>query len=131
MLWVIWGALFSSIGLYLVVLQVSDAPEQSSAGGNENLRKTLLIVALVVMALSLVVKYFVSHRVKPEGEKGVPSWAFPAYIIALALGESPAIFGLILGLQGEELNSYLPLFVMALVTMGLIAPPFFFPKKES
>ncbi|MDF1852770.1 MAG: hypothetical protein P1U85_18170 [Verrucomicrobiales bacterium] len=131
MRWVFWFALISAIGLYFFFLQISDISPKPSAEGDGMLKKVLLFVGLVLMVVSLGVKHFVRHRMRPAGEAGITPNLFAAYIMALALGEAPAIFGLVLGFQGEPMKDYLPLFVMALVTLVLIAPPFFFPKEEA
>jgi F0F1-type ATP synthase membrane subunit c/vacuolar-type H+-ATPase subunit K len=135
--WIFWFALFSSIGVYFFILQGSDLLENPSPDpggpdpGGGNLQKAFLLIGLVLMALSLGVKHFVTHLVTADGKRRVPEWIFPAYIAALALGETPAILGLVLGFQGEELKGYLPLFVMAAITLALNAPPLFFPKEDS
>jgi hypothetical protein len=51
-------------------------------------------------------------------------------IVALALAESPAIFGFILGVQGEDPKSTMLLFGIALVAMLANNPASFFAKAD-
>lgn len=129
--WVLWFALFSSIGVYFFILQTSGTSGDPPTEPDADWRKPFLLAGLVLMALSLGVKHFVIHLVDREGKRKVPEWIFSAFIAALALGEAPAILGLVLGFQGAEAKEYLPLFAMAIIALALNAPPFFFPREKS
>lgn len=129
--WVLWFALLGSIGAYFVILQTSGPAENPRPQSIEPLEKPFLLAGLVLMTASLGVRHFVARLVTPEGKRRVPEWIFPAFIVALALGEAPAILGLVLGFQGAEERDYLPLFVMAIIALASNAPLFFFPREES
>lgn len=122
--WSIWFALMSAIVTYFVILQVVDSGEASSG----ELKNPLYVAGLLSAIASLGAKHFVRSRSVKEGR--VVPFADPAFIVALALAESSAIFGLVLGFQGAPMSDYLPLFAVSLVTFLMVNPRTFFPEFD-
>ena len=114
--WLIWFALMSAVVTYFVVLQVVDSGEANSG----ELKNPLYVAGLLSAIASLGAKHFVRSRSVKEGR--VVPFADQAFIVALALAESSAIFGLVLGFQGAPMSDYLPLFAVSLVTFLMVNP---------
>lgn len=130
--WVLWFALSSAIVVYLVVLKVSGStpsPVESEEGGVP-LAMILTIAGFVLGVVSQGIK-ILANRVQTEnGKPKVPFWIDQAFVIALAMGEAPAILGLVLAFQGAPAKEYLPLFGIAIVGMILLAPKFFYAVES-
>ena len=122
--WVIWFALMSAVVTYFVILQVVDSGEANSGG----LKNPLYVAGLLSAIASLGAKHFVRSRSAKQGM--VVSFADQAFIVALALAESSAICGLVLGFQGDPMSDYLPHFAVSLVTFLMINPRTFFPELD-
>ena len=86
--WLIWFALMSAVVTYFAVLQVVDSGEANSG----ELKNPLYVAGLLSAIASLGAKHFVRSRSVKEGR--VVPFADQAFIVALALAESSAIFGL-------------------------------------
>ena len=114
--WLIWFALMSAVVTYFVILQVVDSGEANSG----ELKNPLYVAGLLSAIASLGAKHFVRSRSVKEGR--VVPFADQAFIVALALAESSAIFGLVLGFQGAQMSDYLPLFAVSLVTFLMVNP---------
>ena len=114
--WSIWFALMSAVVTYFAVLQVVDSGEANSG----ELKNPLYVAGLLSAIASLGAKHFVRSRSVKEGR--VVPFADQAFIVALALAESSAIFGLVLGFQGAQMSDYLPLFAVSLVTFLMVNP---------
>ena len=122
--WLIWFALMSAVVTYFAVLQVVDSGEANSG----ELKTPLYVAGLLSAIASLGAKHFVRSRSVKEGR--VVPFADQAFIVALALAESSAIFGLVLGFQGAPMSDYLPLFAVSLVTFLMVNPRTFFPELD-
>ena len=122
--WSIWFALMSAVVTYFVILQVVDSGEANSG----ELKNPLYVAGLLSAIASLGAKHFVRSRSVKEGR--VVPFADQAFIVALALAESSAIFGLVLGFQGAPMSDYLPLFAVSLVTFLMVNPRTFFPELD-
>lgn len=119
--WFIWIALTQSVIIYFVVLQMSGIEASSAASAdNAGLKKILLITGTSLLVLSFIIRFMVT----PVN----PALSIPSYIISLALAETSAIFGLVLGFQGVPLPELYLFFGMSL--LGLLAqPPTVIPKS--
>ena len=122
--WSIWFALMSAVVTYFVILQVVDSGEANSG----ELKNPLYVAGLLSAIASLGAKHFVRSRSVKEGR--VVPFADQAFIVALALAESSAIFGLVLGFQGAPISDYLPLFAVSLVIFLMVNPRTFFPELD-
>jgi len=120
--WILWFALIAGVVTCFVTLQMMGS-EGTGGGG---LKNPLYVVGLLSAIASIGVQHFVKSRSAKGGQ--VVAFAAPAFIVALALAEAPAIFGLVLGFQGGSISDYLPLFAVSLVTFLMTAPQVFFPE---
>ncbi|MDP4848839.1 MAG: hypothetical protein NWQ95_00665, partial [Verrucomicrobiales bacterium] len=98
--WIVWFALLNAIGIYLVLLQFLVSAE--SIAPLEPLVKNVLMGAGFAGAvISMAIRQIAKNQTRSvNGALVPPAWIDQAFIVALALAETPAIFGLILGLQG-------------------------------
>lgn len=130
--WMIWGALTMSALMYLVMLQMGVMGEVELEAGDEHvdgkLRSILLKVSLVSFTISLLVHFFIT---KPQVKKRVGAdvmKVLPGFIVSLALAESSAIYGLLLGMQGMPFEQYIQFFVVSYAALLLIAPVYLLRK---
>ena len=130
--WTVWGSLFLSALLYLGILELGllgdseePAPEEAS---DRTLAVALGLAGLFCGVVSVGVGYVVKNFRDAEGRKKTPAWSFTAFIIAVALAETPAVFGLVLGLVGHGSGDYLPLFVVAVLALLLNRPGVYLPR---
>jgi hypothetical protein len=125
--WIVWFALLNAIGIYLVILQFLVSTESI-----EPLVKNVLMGAGFAGAvISMAIRQIVKNQTRSvNGALVPPAWIDQAFLVALALAETPAIYGLILGLQGSPFKDYLPLFVISFAAFILSAPAFFYPGRE-
>ena len=128
--WIVWFALLNAIGIYLVILQFLVSTE--SIAPLEPLVKNVLMGAGFAGAvISMAIRQIVKNQTRSvKGALVPPAWIDQAFLVALALAETPAIFGLILGLQGSPFKDCLPLFVISFAAFILSAPAFFYPGRE-
>jgi F0F1-type ATP synthase membrane subunit c/vacuolar-type H+-ATPase subunit K len=114
---ILWIAILTSIGIMLVVAVLTT----NSAAPNQTLSLALLIAALSAVTISIFVKQrLLSQAIERQQIEKLMS----AHIVAFALSESAAVFGLmnhfVTGFQ-----YYCLAFVLA--ALGMLAH---FPKKE-
>jgi hypothetical protein len=128
--WVIWFALFNAVGIYLIILLFVPGDEVTDSL-DAMVKNVLLGIGFGGAVVSMAIRQIVKTKTKRVGGVTVaPAWIDQAFIAALALAESPAILGLILGLQGGPFKDYLPLFVISAAAFLLSAPAFFYPRGE-
>ena len=86
---ILWLAMILSVGMYFAVAQFVQSP---STQDNPTLVTTLLVVAVTLVASSFQVRKQLLARSRNGGG---PQAALTAHIVALALCESAAVFGLV------------------------------------
>lgn len=117
---VIWAALFGSTLVYVAVLELTTGLGEPRW---EILVTPLLVAGATSAGASLVLPRVLlqRHRVARRDSTAAPKDPAGAYlvtlILALALAESIAIFGLVLGLQGAPPKVVMPFFALAWVLM--------------
>jgi hypothetical protein len=117
---ILWFALFLSTLIYLYVLNVTTVQGEPNW---ERLWTGLSIVAVAVGAASLFAPRFLVKRrpTKPNGGSSENRY-MTSFILAIALAEAVAIYGLVLGFRGAPLNVVLPFFVGAWILMLIRFP---------
>ena len=135
-----WAALTGSIFLYFILVRFGfiAAPDPGDPGtmekpvseGGLSLPVILTAIGLVNAVASMAIRMIVKNVRDQQGRRVTPAWIFPAFIAALALAESPAVFGFILGFQGEDTKSMMLLFGVSLVAMLANNPASFFAKAD-
>lgn len=139
---ILWGALLASTFIYLVILQVT--PHPAPEGGPDPMLP--LILAVVSVGLAVFSYWFPAQATKKALlAKNIPTEASPSFgdlpagtkvfvnsltardvarplymtpmIIKLALRESIAIYGLVLGFTGHPMRTYIGFFVIAWLLM--------------
>ena len=126
---VLWAALTGSIVLYFVIMQVTSPQNQNGDAGS--LKTVLYILSGILFLAGQGIRYLVNHMKDGSGNPKVPEWIDTAFIVALALTEAVAIFGLVLGFGGSNMQEYLPLFVISAVGMLLLFPTSFFRIEKT
>lgn len=132
--WVMWAALTGSIFFYFALLRLGivTAPEpeveQPSSDGGLSLAMILTAIGLMNAVASMAIRMVVKNVRDQQGRRVTPKWIFPAFVVALALGESPAVFGFVLGLQGGDPKAMMLLFGVSLLAMLANNPASFFAK---
>lgn len=122
---VIWAALFGSTLVYVAVLELTTGLGEPRW---EILVTPLLGAGAVSAGASLVLPRMLlrRHRAARRESTAAPKDPAGAYLIALilalALAESIAIFGLVLGLQGAPPKVVMPFFALAWVLMVVRFP---------
>ncbi len=127
--WIIWMGLFSSTFVYFIILQFGLIPV-NEVSGDSSLRLILYGIGFGAAVVSMGIKYVVGNLRDSTGGRVTPRWIDAAFIVCLALAESPALFGLMLGLQGGSPKDSLPLFIISAAAFLLAAPPFFYPRPD-
>lgn len=128
----LWAALTGSVFLYFAMLRFGivtppePGKEEPLSEGGLSLAMILTAVGFVNAMASMAVRMIVKNVRDQQGRRVTPKWIFPAFVVALALAESPAIFGFILGLQGEDPKAMMLLFGVSLVAMFANNPASFF-----
>ena len=107
---VLWGALFASTLIYIVVLELTTAQPDADW---QSLAAMFAFGAAGAAVASLIAPRFVKRS---EGAYLV------ALILALALAESVCILGLVLGFLGAPPSVVLPFFVVTWVLMIIRFP---------
>lgn len=110
---ILWAALFSSTLIYLVVLELVVIENQ---GNWEMLVYPLAFAAAAVTGASLVAPRMVRAQGAGEGRY------LTSLILALALAESVAILGLVLGFLGAPAEVVVPFFTVSWVLMLIRFP---------
>lgn len=119
--WVLWGAISSSVIFYFVILRAG-LIEHTSGVADPHLSLLFSIIGFTLAVVSVGIRFVVRGVRDGNGRPKVPGWIFPAFIVALALGEVPGILGFILGLQGHGLKTILPLFAVSLAPCSQTTP---------
>jgi hypothetical protein len=117
---ILWLALFLSTLIYLYVLDVSTVQGEPSW---EGLWTGISIVAVAVGAASLFAPRLLVKRrpTKPNGGSSENRYV-TSLILAMALAEAVAIYGLVLGFKGAPWSVVLPFFVGAWILMLIRFP---------
>lgn len=117
---ILWFALFLSTLIYLYVLDVATIQGEPSW---ERLWTGLSIVAVAVGAASLFApRWLVKRRAaKPNGGSSENRYV-TSLIVAMALAETVAIYGLVLGFKGAPPSAVLPFFFGAWILMLIRFP---------
>ena len=89
---IIWGAQVSALVMFFVLTRI--VGREADAGGDNDrvLLLALAVAALMAFALSFVLK---AKLISQAAAQGRPDLATSAYIIAFALCEAAAIFGVV------------------------------------
>ena len=120
----LWAALFASTLIYLLVLELVEVQTGASW---EMLVYPFALIAATTAGASLLLPTFM-HRRSRTGDSASQrqSRYLTTLILALALAESVAIFGLVLGFLGAPARVVVPFFAVAWVLMFAR-----FPTRES
>lgn len=121
---ILWVAFLITVGLFVLVARLvrPDAATRAGVGGGN----TTVLYALAALALSLVASSFVLKSVlyKRAAERQQPDMLQTGFILALALCESAALFGLV-GLFITRNDS-----AYALFALGALGELLHFPRRE-
>jgi F0F1-type ATP synthase membrane subunit c/vacuolar-type H+-ATPase subunit K len=117
---ILWFALFLSTLIYLYVLEVTTVQGEPSW---EKLAMPLCITAIGVGAGSLFGPRLLLKRGAANPEKGTPETLYvTSFILAMALAEAVAIYGMILGFKGAPPMVVVPFFVATWILMLIRFP---------
>lgn len=120
---ILWAALFASTLIYLIVLEVV---ELQAGGSWQTLVYPLAFVAVTTAGASLMAPRMMLRRTASDTSTGTHDGGYlTTLIVALALAESVAIFGLVLGFLGAPPTVVVPFFAVAWILMIVR-----FPTKE-
>lgn len=116
---ILWAALFASTLIYLLVLEVV---EMQSGSSWEALLYPLAFAAVTTAGASLIAPRMIQSR-RPDDNSPVSHERYlTILIVAMALAESIAIFGLILGFLGAPATVVVPFFAAAWILMIIRFP---------
>ena len=112
---ILWAALFASTLIYLVVLELVEVQTGASW---QTLVYPLAFVAATTGGASLLLPRFM-HKQSQSGDSAIQKQSryLTTLILALALAESVAIFGLVLGFLGAPATVVVPFFAVAWILM--------------
>jgi hypothetical protein len=113
---ILWAALFASTLIYIVVLELVTL-EASEAW--EMLLYPFAFVAAMSAAASAAAPRMIRNRASAGTRQGL---YLSALILSMALAESVAVFGLVLGLLGGPSTAVLPFFVASWILMLIQFP---------
>ncbi len=117
---ILWAALFASTLIYLVVLEVV---ELQADGSWQMLVYPLAFIAVTTAGASLIAPRMMLRRSARDASTGTQDRGYlTTLIVALALAESVAIFGLVLGFLGAPPTVVVPFFVVAWILMIIRFP---------
>lgn len=116
---IIWGALVASTLIYIAVLELGVVVVEPQW---EPLLLPLSLAAFGTAAASLLVPRLAMRRRQASSPGDATGAYLATLIIALALAESVAIFGLVLGLLGAPPKFVMPFFVVAWILMFIRFP---------
>lgn len=120
---ILWTALFASTLIYLIVLEVV---ELQAGGSWQMLVYPLAFVAVTTAGASLMAPRMMLRRTGSDTSTGTHDGGYlTTLIVALALAESVAIFGLVLGFLRAPPTVVVPFFAVAWILMIVR-----FPTKE-
>ena len=80
--------------------------------------------------ISFSIRFLLTARQAKSSDDKKRAKAFSSYIISIALAESAAIYGLVLGLQGAPMSDCITFFVIGFVAIILQPPTVLFPSRE-
>ena len=127
--WIIWAALFNSLLVYLLLLKFGNiVPGEKT--GDSGLRTIFYVFGFSCAVASMGIKQVVTGLRTPRGERKVPGWIDPAFVVCLAMAETSGILGFVLGMLGHPLKESLPLFVTSFAAFFLAAPVFFYAAEK-
>ena len=117
---IIYAFFFASVGTYLVFLTQVLVVEDS----NLKTVPDVMVNGLNIVAGLTFVATLICHKIfqKPASNSPPSQQFFTALIVRLALCESIAIYGLILGFMGGGQNGYLPFFLVSALAFIIAAP---------
>lgn len=118
---ILWAALFASTLIYLLVLEVVELQTGSSW---ETLLYPLAFAAVTTAGASLLAPRMMLRR-RPARDSSTATrdgGYLVTLIVALALAESVAIFGLVLGFLGGPPTVVVPFFAVAWILMIIRFP---------
>ncbi|MFW2387175.1 MAG: hypothetical protein ACN4G0_02485 [Polyangiales bacterium] len=113
---ILWAALFASTLIYLVVLELVTLEADEAW---EMLLYPLAFVAAMSAAASIAAPRMIRNRASGGARQGL---YMTALILSMALAESLAVFGLVLGLLGGTAIAVLPFFVASWILMLIQFP---------
>jgi len=119
---ILWAALFASTLMYLLVLEVVELQTGSSW---ETLLYPFAFAAVTSAGASLIAPRMMLRRGARDTSTVTHDGYLTMLIVALALAESVAIFGFVLGLLGAPATVVVPFFAVAWILMVIR-----FPTKE-
>ncbi len=118
-LMIIWAAMFVSITMFFL-LATFIAPEQPQTPGDGN--RTMTIIFATLGTLVAIASILFRHRLVAQAvERQQPQQLFTAYIVAFALSEAAAIFGMLNRFTTSDRYYYL-LFIVAAISLLLNLP---------
>lgn len=134
-LWTIWGAMFVSLGIYIVVANIAGDKIKTQELPPDvfvMLRNILYVIALIELAIIPFIKKITLKSIKsPQnpsqnipGTSNHPATAKYAtvMIISLAIAESIAIYGLVLFFLGKDSQSLYLLTAISAMAMLIHRP---------
>jgi len=121
--WVIWGSLTMAVIIYVVLLQLSGT-EVDPEASEGNLLSILLVVSGGCVTVSFAIRFLVTKKLAAKAERKFSMIALPTYIVSLALAESVAVYGLLMGTQGVPMKEYMLFFAVSFFAL-LLQPPTF------
>lgn len=115
--WIIWVMLMAGVLFYAAILHfMKPVPEDPSAA-------TKLLFPLIVMGfLNLAISFAVRFMVTPKLVRDGSPQAVATYIVSLAMAESVAIFGLVLGFTGATIAVYSPFMLVSFAALLFQSP---------
>jgi F0F1-type ATP synthase membrane subunit c/vacuolar-type H+-ATPase subunit K len=118
---IIWAMFLFSVGVYAVVGYLAADVGERGAGAPEWVLPLFVVVAVVAVLVSIVVKRAYARRAEAERR---PEHAQTGLIIAVALCESAALFGLVGLFVTGDAYSYV------LFAVGAVGLLLHFPSRE-
>lgn len=119
---ILWAALFASTLIYLLVLELV---ELQAGNSWESLLYPLAVAAAMTAGASLIAPRMMESRGPSDTSPLRHDRYLTTLIVALALAEGIAIFGLVLGFLGAPATVVVPFFAAAWILMIIR-----FPTKE-
>lgn len=115
---ILWFAMLVSQGVYVYVARTA-APDTPADGAGTlvvPLAAAAFVSAMMSFALPMFLHRSAMRRVEPSTMGGAPAdlariavaLYFTPFVLAIALSESVAVFGVVLALQGLPQSTYLP-----------------------
>jgi len=126
MLWILWGALLASVGLYGVVAHVLETPGSDiSRGMLRTLAYVFAAVSIAEVAITWWLRktmYFDGSGETDSGEQGRAQSLFTMSIITWAICESVAIYGLVLRVLSGQIAYFYPFAAASFLLFVLYRP---------